>query len=65
MGRGEVGFLTRIGAMHEATLLIQGRLELVEVWCLSRGQEMLRVHLVAVVAQNCAFKDLLKRRLLI
>ena len=65
MRGGEVGLLARIRTMHDATLLVQCRLELIEVGRLGRGQEVLRINLVAVVAQNCAFKDLLKRMLLI
>ena len=40
-------------------------MELVEVRGLGRGEEVLRVKLVTVIAQNCAFEDLLQCRLLV
>jgi hypothetical protein len=40
-------------------------MELVEVWGLGRSEEVLRIQLVTVIAQHCAFKDLLECRLLV
>ena len=40
-------------------------MELVEVRGLGRSEEVLRVQLVTVIAQHCAFKDLLQSRLLV
>jgi hypothetical protein len=40
-------------------------MELVEVRGLGRSKEVLRVKLVTVIAQHCAFEDLLQCRLLV
>ena len=40
-------------------------MELVEVRGLGRSEEVLRVKLVTVITQNCAFEDLLQCRLLV
>ena len=45
--------------------MVHGRMELVEVRGLGRSEEVLRVQLVTVIAQHCAFEYLLQRRLLV
>jgi hypothetical protein len=57
VGGGQVTLFTR--ALIQAAWLIQGGLELVEVWCLDRGQKMLGVYVTWLIAYNSALKDLL------